>query len=81
MIQQSHNNSENNNQAIRIKFNDYGSTFKRILEKLCDGITISQQFKDYDTIIIEDYDNLLSCDKNLVNKIINKLSEKNIVYY
>lgn len=80
MIQQSHNNSKNNNHTIRIHFNDYGSTFKRILDKLCDGVSINQQFKDYDTIIIEDYEILTIPDQKLVDKIINQLSGKHVIY-
>ncbi len=81
IVQSPYNNSiVNDHTMITLQFNDYGSTFKRILENLCDGLTIKQQFEDYDTIIIEDYDILLPRDKHLVDKIISELSEKNIVY-
>lgn len=80
IIQHSYKHTVSSHNTITLRFNDYGSTFKRILENLCDGITIKQQFEDYDTIIIENYNSLLPRDKHLVDKIINELSEKNIAY-
>ena len=74
------NNFKNNNHTIRIRFNDYGSTFKSILEKLCDGVSINQQFDGYQTIIIEDYEILTISDQKLVDKIISKLSGKHVIY-
>ena len=53
---------------------------KGILYQLCSGITIKEQFSKYDTIIIEDYDYLLEKDKKLVDKIMEELSDKHIVY-
>ena len=75
-----YNNFKNNNHAIRIRFNDYGSTFKSILENLCDGISINQQFNGYQTIIIEDYEILTIPDQKLVDKIISQLSGKHVIY-
>ena len=70
----------NDSRTIVLNFNDYNSTFKRILYQLCSGITIKEQFSKYDTIIIEDYDYLLEKDKKLVDKIMEELSDKHIVY-
>lgn len=80
IIQHSYKHTVSSHNTITLRFNDYGSTFKKILENLCDGITIKQQFEDYDTIIIEDYDILFDRDKKLVDKIMSELPGKHIIY-